>query len=189
MAAPARVRERILAAAVRRLELGGFDGVTISSVADEAGVSRPTVYAHFGTRDALVSDALQDVSSRVIGSVVSAVGERESVSEFVVEAMVAARAAFRSSPALAPLVHPGRGTVIYDGSAFGIDALSLTRSFLTPLVGAPAEAGGDLDEVADLCIRMFLSVVQFDSEATRSDDALRGYLRRRLVPVLDLPGA
>jgi AcrR family transcriptional regulator len=189
MAAPARVRERILAAAVRRLELGGFDGVTISSVADEAGVSRPTVYAHFGTRDALVSDALQDVSSRVIGSVVSAVGERESVSEFVVEAMVAARAAFRSSPALAPLVHPGRGTVIYDGSAFGIDALSLTRSFLTPLVGATAEAGGDLDEVADLCIRMFLSVVQFDSEATRSDDALRGYLRRRLVPVLDLPGA
>ena len=58
-----------------------------------------------------------------------------------------------------------------------------------PAVELVAGRETNVDEVADLCIRMFLSVVQFDSEATRSDDALRGYLRRRLVPVLDLPGA
>lgn len=54
-------RERLLVAAVACFRDGGPTGVTMSAVAEAAGVNRTTVHRHFATRDALlwaVSDRL-----------------------------------------------------------------------------------------------------------------------------------
>lgn len=184
MVCPVEVKDRILAAAVSCLETGGVDSVSVSSVAERAGVSRPTVYAHFGTRDLLLSEALRVVSGRTVTAVVEAVADATSPSEFLVEAMVAARSSFRSSPAFAPLVHPRPGSVISDETVFAPAVLAMASAFLAPALVDVAAA--EHDEIADLCIRLFLSLIQLDSAATRSDEDLRGYLRRRLLPSLHL---
>lgn len=58
-AAPApSARERILAAAVRRIALEGIDGVRIARIAIDAGVSPPLVHYHFDSREALLAEAL-----------------------------------------------------------------------------------------------------------------------------------
>jgi AcrR family transcriptional regulator len=51
-------RERILAAAVRRIALEGIDGVRIARIAMDAGVSPPLVHYHFESREALLAEAL-----------------------------------------------------------------------------------------------------------------------------------
>jgi AcrR family transcriptional regulator len=56
-AAPS-ARERILAAAVRRIASEGIDGVRIARIAIDAGVSPPLVHYHFDSRDALLAEAL-----------------------------------------------------------------------------------------------------------------------------------
>ncbi len=54
----AGARERILAAAVRRIASEGIDGVRIARIAMDAGVSTSLVHYHFATREALLAEAL-----------------------------------------------------------------------------------------------------------------------------------
>jgi AcrR family transcriptional regulator len=51
-------RERILAAAVRRIASEGIDDVRIARIAMDAGVSASLVHYHFETREALLAEAL-----------------------------------------------------------------------------------------------------------------------------------
>ena len=51
-------RERILAAAVRRIASEGIDGVRIARIAMDAGVSSSLVHYHFDTREELLAEAL-----------------------------------------------------------------------------------------------------------------------------------
>jgi AcrR family transcriptional regulator len=59
-AGPSRpdARERILAAAVRRIAREGIDDVRIARIAMDAGVSTSLVHYHFETREALLAEAL-----------------------------------------------------------------------------------------------------------------------------------
>lgn len=52
-------RERILAAAVRRIAREGIDGVRIARIAIDAGVSNALVHYHFSSREALLAEALE----------------------------------------------------------------------------------------------------------------------------------
>jgi AcrR family transcriptional regulator len=54
----ADTRERILAAAVRRIASEGIDGVRIARIAMDAGVSPSLVHYHFDTREDLLAQAL-----------------------------------------------------------------------------------------------------------------------------------
>ncbi len=51
-------RQRILAAAVRRIAREGIEGVRIARIAMDAGVSPSLVHYHFATREALLAEAL-----------------------------------------------------------------------------------------------------------------------------------
>lgn len=53
------IRERILAAAARVYAEAGFRGTTTRRVAQEAGVNEITLFRHFGTKEALVKEALK----------------------------------------------------------------------------------------------------------------------------------
>lgn len=52
-------RDRILAAAVRRIASEGIDDVRIARIAMDAGVSTSLVHYHFATREALLAEALE----------------------------------------------------------------------------------------------------------------------------------
>jgi len=52
-------RERILAAAARRIAREGIDDVRIARIAMDAGVSTSLVHYHFETREALLAEALE----------------------------------------------------------------------------------------------------------------------------------
>lgn len=51
---PARTRRAILSAADELLATSGVEGTTIAKVASHAGVSVGSIYAHFGSKDALI---------------------------------------------------------------------------------------------------------------------------------------
>jgi AcrR family transcriptional regulator len=50
--------ERLYEAALREIERVGFNDVRIEKICKEAGLSRPTFYAHFSNMDAVVSELL-----------------------------------------------------------------------------------------------------------------------------------
>lgn len=55
---PTGARDRILAAAARRIASEGIDGVRIARIAIDAGVSTSLVHYHFASREALLAEAL-----------------------------------------------------------------------------------------------------------------------------------
>jgi len=57
------VRERLLQAAVRVFEESGSRGATTRRIAAEAGVNEITLFRHFGSKAALLSEALAEASS------------------------------------------------------------------------------------------------------------------------------
>lgn len=67
-------RERILAAAVRRIAADGIDGIRIARIAMEAGVSSSLVHYHFASRETLLAEAL-DWSYTHAGDARIAVGQ------------------------------------------------------------------------------------------------------------------
>lgn len=70
-------RERILAAAVKRIASDGIDDMRIARVAMDAGVSTSLVHYHFETREALLGEALE-YSYEHAGQVRLADGEEET---------------------------------------------------------------------------------------------------------------
>lgn len=61
----AQTRERIIHAALRYLESHESDALTLRRVGDAAGVSAPTVYAHFPTTDALYLGIFETLQPRL----------------------------------------------------------------------------------------------------------------------------
>src|SRR5581483_2220127 len=56
---PEETRERLLDAAARVFELKGYDGATVSLIAQEAGVTTGAIYAHYGSKGELLAAALK----------------------------------------------------------------------------------------------------------------------------------
>jgi AcrR family transcriptional regulator len=63
------VRERILQATVEAAAIHGVSRLSVGDVARRAGLSRPTLYKHFPSRDALVAAAVQREAAAMVAAV------------------------------------------------------------------------------------------------------------------------
>ena len=80
--------ERILDAAERCMGRLGLGRVSMADVAAQAGVSRGSVYLHFGDRASLVDAVLARVATRFVASSEVAVRRRRTLAAQVGEAAV-----------------------------------------------------------------------------------------------------
>ncbi|KPM54110.1 TetR family transcriptional regulator [Frankia sp. CcI49] len=177
-------REKILDATVACIRRRGVERTSISAVATIAGVSRPTVYAYFDTREALVSAALGRVGAQIAERVaVTARGRATTAGEFAVEALVAVRREFRAEPALRPIM--GIGPAWDATDALSVEALAIARPIIAPVVDYDPRLEQHLDEIVETIVRWLLSLLMFDSSRTGSEPVLRDYLRRAVVPVIE----
>lgn len=62
----ARRRERIMRSARDLLAREGYDNITMDRLADACGVTKPTLYNAFGSKDELLAAAVHDVYSRIL---------------------------------------------------------------------------------------------------------------------------
>jgi AcrR family transcriptional regulator len=177
-------REKIIDATVTCIRRHGLERTSISAIATIAGVSRPTVYAYFDTREALVSVALERAGASIAERVVAAARRRSrTAGDFAVEALVAARREFRAEPALHP-ISQAPADPWAAGQALSEESLRIARVILEPIVGYDPSLGPRLDEITETLIRWLLSLLIFDSDRTSTDAKLRAYLRRSVVPAI-----
>jgi AcrR family transcriptional regulator len=180
-----RARERILDAAATLMERSGFDAVNMVAVAREAQVSRQTVYSHFGGREELLSESITRIVGEVFDRVNAQIDGTSDASEYVVELIVAVRSEFRRHSVLGALLFPDRGSPLFDDELF-TRATPVATQFLAPLMEREPQLAARFGDVVEITIRFGLSILLFDSDAIRSDDDLRSFLRRSLIPALDL---
>lgn len=184
--APATDARRTIVEATRDcIRQYGLERTSISAIAVAAGVSRPTVYAYFPSRDALVAAAMEQTAAAVASRVAAAARRRaRTAPEFAVEALVSARREFRTEPAFYPISHARTDPWAVDQQLTG-ESLALARSILDPIVDYDARLAPHLDEITETLVRWLLSVLMYDTERTSSEAKLRAYLRRVVSPTID----
>ena len=62
-------RQRLIEASLDVFSRQGFDGTSLSSIAEEAGVTQPTLNYHFGTKDQLYRDVISYCGTQWIAAV------------------------------------------------------------------------------------------------------------------------
>jgi AcrR family transcriptional regulator len=66
---PERRRPEVLDAALKLFLVAGYDGTSMQAVADEAGVTKPVVYACFNSKDELFRSLLAREEERIVGEI------------------------------------------------------------------------------------------------------------------------
>lgn len=178
-----RARERILAAAATLIERSGFQAVNMAAVAQEAGVSRQTVYAHFGSREELLAEALARITTQVTDRIHAQIDGASDTRDLIVEFVVAVRLEFRQHPVLGALLFRGGDSPLFDNDLFA-RAKPVGAKLLAPIMAREPRLAARFDDVLEIMLRFGLSILLFNSDTIRSDDDLRAFLRRSLIPAL-----
>src|SRR5512139_2199198 len=100
---PGAARERLLEAAARCIERDGIAGLSMAAVAEEAGVSRPTVYRYFADRRALLEATIFFAARALADAVGEQVRRRATPAEQAVEAVLFARTEILRDPVIGAL--------------------------------------------------------------------------------------
>lgn len=168
----------MLDAALRLVDAGGADALSLRSVAAAVGVAPNALYTYFPTKAALVSALVDDVLGHVDREVLRASGaRRDRVTDFALDL----RAVL--------LAHPGVVPFLLRSGFDGANALAGSEALLDLLVDAglpPADAS----RAAYLLITYVLGTVALDVAELppgrpRPDDATR--IRERRQRLADVP--
>jgi len=161
----------------------GFDGVSIAAVAKRAGVSRQTVYSIFGTREDLVSQAVTDRLTTLVGAFTELLEAAGTPLELFVEIMVRARQHVLGDPLLRVLTLSGTANPIFDPGAAD-RAHEYSVSLLSPAVERFPELEGRIELLADIAVHLGWSILCLDRPEARPDDELREFVALWIGPVL-----
>ncbi|MDJ0392507.1 TetR/AcrR family transcriptional regulator [Rhodococcus sp. G-MC3] len=178
-----RSRQKILNATLGLIETGGFEGVNVAAVASAAGVSRQTVYSIFGSREEVVSQAMAGLAIEIFQGIEARLESACTACDYVVEAVVSGRSAVRTHPVLASLLVAEQGNPVFDFEMMA-RANPVARHLFEPMVERGLATRDELGDIVEIVVRLGLSIISFDSDAVRTDDALRAFLRKWLAPAL-----
>lgn len=177
-------RQRLMDAAVRCVQRHGLQKTSLGDIASEAGVTRPTVYAYFEGRNELLHAAMLRAASDLVERLVEYVRGFDDPADQVVENLLFCLREVSSYPSLALLLVP---TGLDLGSSSLMPrGLAIARRGLEPVVETCPWLGEQIDEIAEVMVRFFLSLLTLHGPDDRNEAELRAFLHRRLVPAMGL---
>src|ERR687897_3038832 len=108
---PERRRPEVLDAALKLFLKSGYDGTSMQAVADEAGVTKPVVYACFDSKDELFRALLAREEERIVGEIQGAFANADlsDPERTLVEGFTGFLRAVDESPEVYRLIFLGEG--------------------------------------------------------------------------------
>jgi AcrR family transcriptional regulator len=180
-------RRRIVDAATACIDRVGLAKTSLSDVAAEAGVTRQTVYRYFPSlADILSAVALARVEE-FAGRMERHLASFDSAAEVAVESVVFGVRTVPNEPYLGLLLQAGEADVftvaVTSPMSFALGARILRNVPVDwPAVGVTTD--DDLQGLAEILMRLFISFLQYPSTPALTDDQLRSLVRRWIAPAL-----
>lgn len=186
-ATEAEARARLIHAALRCAEVKGLRSTTVADIAHEAGVTRPTVYAHFADRHAVFHAAFLEATARLAVGARDAMLEKPTAGERAIEAVAYFVLELPRDPCLKlTLTDDGLGE--FTSQAVRADAIGLAQAaaILAPMFDLAPALRRQSAEVVEVIVRFALSLLTVPGPDHRTPAQLRAFLRRRLLPAIGL---
>ncbi len=179
-------RDRIVEAASRSVDRLGAGGFSLSEVALELGISRPTVYRYFTSSDELLSAVGQYVMTEFSEQLRAHLSKFTDPAEWIVEGIATPIEWIPLRPQLTLFLTAGRSQPFVTGFTSSI-AVEKTREAIRLAPVNWADAGlshEEIDELVDLMLRLIASMLVDPPDPPRTGASLRRYLRRWIAPAL-----
>jgi AcrR family transcriptional regulator len=182
----AEARKRIVDAAVDRIERRGPRATTLSDIANDLGITRPTIYRYFASIDDLLAAAAEvalDGWTARIGDMTKNMGDAV---DLLTEAVAFLIERLPDEPLLAMLLETdrmrlvGRQMVMPAAVARSRTMLEHTRIDWESL----GFVGSRFDDLVEFLLRIIQSMVIAPADPPRTGSALRAYLRQWIGPVV-----
>ncbi|MFA5707831.1 TetR/AcrR family transcriptional regulator [Mycolicibacterium sp.] len=179
-------RKRIVDSALRMLERHGPRRTTVSLVADDLGITRPTIYRHFATTEELLGAAAEVALAGWTARIGELTAAMTDPAELLVEAVAHLAERLPQEPLLAQLLDTDRARSV--GHAMvSPEAIARSRSMLEHTQIDWSSLGFTdtaFDDLVEYLLRLIQSMVIAPSNPPRSAEELRAYLSRWITPVL-----
>ena len=177
---------RILEAAITCVKKWGIEKVTLNDIAQEAGVTRPTVYSYFGSRDEVVRYALMQSGMTFSQEMLKYVDKFSTPRERVIEGMLYALKRLPKEPVLV-LLQEGGLTSFLNAYALTVpESYEIRHVLFKQILGTVDLPEEELDEITEVATRFLLSLLTLQGGKKRTEKELRSFLERRLLPALGL---
>jgi AcrR family transcriptional regulator len=181
-----QARQRIIAAARSCLERFGPAKTTLSDVALELGVTRQTVYRYFSNLAEVLSAVAQAGLDDFVERMERHLATSKTPAEAAIESVLFAIQAIPKEPNIGLLFQAGE-TDIFSRGVTSTMAVSIGTQILRRIPVDWAGAGvkdEELEGLAEILMRLFVSFLQYPADPPRSEDELRELVRRWLGPAL-----
>lgn len=186
-ATDAEARARLIAAALVCAERVGLRKTTLADIATEAGVTRPTVYAHFQDRHAIFHAAFVEATARLAVGAREAMLAKDTAGERAIAAVTYFALELPRDPCM-KLTLTDEGLGEFTSQALLDERLALREAgfILTPMYDLAPQLERDESEVTEVIVRFALSLLTVPGPTSRTPEQLRAFLRRRLLPAIGL---
>lgn len=180
----AEARQRLCEAALNCVRLHGLSKTTMSDIAREAGVARPTLYKHFKSKIEIFYAAIDHVAFSFTLQVVEHAKEFDSYEERLIETIIFVVTELPQHESLS-LVLNDECAVVLRGRAFsGEDTQVFLNMTAEPLIALRPDLADQGAEITEIMSRFALSMILFPGRYATDHASLRELIKRRLLPGL-----
>jgi AcrR family transcriptional regulator len=179
-------RQRIVTAALTCLEKFGPAKTTLSDVAGELGVTRQTVYRYYANLSELLGAVAQTGLEDFVDRMQRHLATFTTPAEVAIESVVYAVQAIPQEPYIGALFQAGE-TATFSRDVTSSMAFSMGANMLRTLPvdwEGSGVADEELEGLAEILMRLFLSFLQDPATPSRTEDELRDLVHRWLGPAL-----
>jgi AcrR family transcriptional regulator len=178
--ARARLCEATLNCVVRM----GLTKTSMSDIAKEAGVTRPTLYKHFNSKTAALIAAIDAVSLEFAHAVAKHVSRLATIEERIIEMILFVVKELPRHKYLSLVLNPECSVVLADRAFSDERPRELSRIAIAPVVELRPELRPEGEEIAEVMSRFAISLILFPGRFKKSGENLREFIRQRLLPGL-----
>lgn len=174
-----------MAAAIGLIAEAGLDALTLSQVAERAGVSRATAYREFGDKDGLVAAVAQHEIAAMLAGTLSTVDLRAEPPAVVRSTVLFALSYLRTHPAFTYIREHEPHWLLNAALVVGETPMNLVQTvaaMVAPVMADPADPRLALAPVqaAELVVRTVLSHTLIE-QSTLSDDEVADAVTRAIT--------
>lgn len=162
----------------------GFEKTTMSDIAREAGITRPTLYKHFKSKADILNAAIDLQALCFAEAVMAHARQFGSIEERISETIIYVVMELPKHRYLS-LVLTGEFYEVLRARAFSDEATEIVSKMTSaPLIEIRPDLEAQEVELSEIMSRFAISLIQFPGKYAGDHDALAAFIKRRLLPGL-----
>ncbi len=174
-------RQQLAKAALACVKKLGLERTSMSDIAKEAGVTRPTLYKYYKSKTDVFLTGMDYIGLEFAESIARHVSRFRSAEKQIIEGIIYIYKEFPQHEFL-PLAFDPECNLILGSRAFSDEMTSeFMKIALKPVIDANPLLEIHADEVGEMISRIAISLILFPGRYKESDSKLRAFLKRRVV--------